>query len=780
MARRRRIQRVLWVGFGAILVLLSGKWLVQVSQVSQFFALIEESRVASRKMETITAMIDVARARAILTAQMIALEDPFEKDTLARRLDEEAARFVTLREELLAAGLDTDERALLSLADGFVGPAQLAQRRAAEMALSDDPAVLRDANRVITFEVMPQQGRIVDSYMALFKRQREIIQANTVRAEALFDRVIYLISTLTGGTVLATLFVAVLVIRKTGVADRALHREKQRAEVTLGSIGDAVIATDALGRVQYMNPVAEQLTGRAMAASVNRPVGKVFQAREEASGRLISQVIHALGQYGHPEPPSDDVMLRTPRGEELYVALTLAPIRTMEGRVEGVILTFQDVTEARRMARRVAFQAQHDALTGLLNRRAFQENVEQALRLYPNGPHVLCAMDLDRFKPVNDLGGHAAGDALLRQLTAVIRAEVRKGDLVARMGGDEFALFLINTDVSAAKVVAEKLRRAVSAHRLTLQGREFGVGVSMGLVRTPRDGAVEYQRLVQAADAACYDAKRSGRGRVALAADGESKAPEQHRDALIAQWLQQALAADTLVLHGQPVVALHDHQYPPCCELLLRLPDEQGRLLLPDAFLSVAERHGLMPRIDGWVVGQALALLGRRDDGLQLSVNLSAQSLIDADFVAQLNRMLAASDIDPQRLNFELSAATVAAHIDRVRDFARSVCQSGCGLTVDRFGTDWGCFSSVLDLHVRQIKIDAELIVGLRQDATARAMAKAIIDIGRTRGITVGAQGVEDAQTLEILCQQGVDHAQGYHLGPPRPLVEPLLRRVAT
>lgn len=514
--RRERIQRTMWGGFAAILMLQAVIGSAQFGQVNQFFSLIHDSRYASDKAELLTAMVETARNRAHLTLQLLATEDAFDRDAIRQQLAERASNFVATRERLEALGLTHNEQQMLDEVLALVRRTVVDLQRAIELALSDDPLQQRAARRLAIVTLLPQQEQVVDQLIRLVERQRAITRDHTLLAQSLFTDAAYLTILFTLVTLALTVLVAMFVSRRSAGAARALQREKERALVTLGSIGDAVIATDALGRVQYMNPAAEQLTGRVMATVLNRPIGKVFPAREEPSGRLVSQIVHALGQYGHPDHPGEDVVMRHTDGRELHVALTMAPIREPSGRVEGVILSFQDVTEARRQARRVAFEAQHDVLTGLLNRRAFQTRVEQVLDLYPANQHVLCVLDLDRFKLVNDTGGHAAGDALLRQLTAQIRSMVRQGDLVARLGGDEFALFLTNTPLDTARKVAEKLLNAVRDHRLLWHGHTFRVGVSVGLVATPDQAQATYQRLILAADVGCYQAKSAGRDRLCV------------------------------------------------------------------------------------------------------------------------------------------------------------------------------------------------------------------------------------------------------------------------
>jgi diguanylate cyclase (GGDEF)-like protein/PAS domain S-box-containing protein len=768
---RSRLRQVILLGFAAIFLLIGLTAAVQWREVGQFPQLIESGRIATEKMDLITSLIEVARSRTRMTSQMIATQDPFDKDALRMRLDEQAAYFAQLRERLVAIGLTEEERLLLEQNGEFVRPALQAQRRAAELAMSDDPEVLREAQRLLMFEAFPLQGRIVDNFMRIAQLQRDKVSEATLQAQSGYERMVYLLIGLTGGSLLLAMLVAVFVVRKTSLIEAALHREKERAQVTLRSIGDAVIATDAVGRVQYMNPAAEVLTGHTLAQVMKRPVGEVLNARDEGRRRSIGEHVLQLVQHGNPGAPSDDVLLVNKQGEELSIALTLARIREVDGRIGGVILSFQDVTESRQLAKRIEFHAQHDALTGLLNRRAFQERVKQALAIYDQGVHVLCAMDLDRFKLVNDSCGHAAGDELLRQLTGRLRAVVRKGDLIARMGGDEFAFFLLNTDLAHAAELAEKLLETVREYRFLWEGKTFRVGASIGLVQGPAGSVVDFQHLLRAADAACYQAKAEGRDRaVVVPYDGASLEAQRQEGEWVSR-INEALENDGFALVGQPIVALDagggDGGF---VEVLVRMGDAGGDIP-PMSFLPAAERYNLMPKIDEWVVRQVLRLLeAERNGARSFAINLSGQSIGDAGFVQRVVDLIERSRVDRGRLCFELTETAAIASLDTAQHFMNVARGMGCQVALDDFGSGLSSFAYIKNLPVDLIKIDGEFIQQLADDKTSRVMVEAIHGVARALGLRTVAEFVGDAETLRILRSIGVDMAQGYYLGRPMPL----------
>lgn len=771
-ARGPRLQLVLWAGFLAMFILLALSWVVQLRQVNESFTLIRASDQASEKMGLVTEMIEIARSRARLTAQMIASEDPFEKDELQQKFNQQAGRFVELRQQLRAKALTDAEQAILDQGMELVGPSYRRQQEAAEMAISGAPDALREANRILMFEVFPQQAKIVDNFMQLFQLQRNVTKQASDLANAHYQRVIVLFTLLGSFSLGLAVFIVLFVTRRISHIGQDLQRAKEEAQVTLGSIGDAVIATDTLARVLYMNPIAEVLTGFKLSQARGMPISKVFDAWDERDGRRISEYVYTLAQHGRPRYPSDDVTLRNAFGKELHVALTIATIKEPDGRIGGVILSFQDVTESRQLARHVEYHAHHDALTGLLNRRAMEERVNQALSIYDDATHFFCAMDLDRFKLVNDSCGHAAGDELLRQLSNRLRSMIRKGDLMARMGGDEFAIFLLNVTRDTAAELAEKLLEVVQEYRFLWEGKTFRVGASIGMVESPRDNLVDFAHLLQAADAACYQAKHEGRGRLVEVPYDSAAVVAQRLEGEWVRRINDAIELDGFALHGQPIVPLRsDCDAPPFTEVLLRMYDEDGKLILPMSFLPHAERYGLMPQIDEWVVRQVVQLLAGCDgERTVYFVNLSGQSMGDPAFVDRIARLVAESGVDASRLCFELTETAAIAHLEVAQRFMDTAHEMGCLIALDDFGSGLSSFAYIKNLPLDIIKIDGEFIRQLESDKTSRVMVDAIQGIAGALGLCTIAEFAENEQVLRILREIGIDMAQGFHLASPVPL----------
>jgi diguanylate cyclase (GGDEF)-like protein/PAS domain S-box-containing protein len=557
----------------------------------------------------------------------------------------------------------------------------------------------------------------------------------------------------------------------------ALQAEKERLRVTLHSIGDAVICTDMRACVSYLNPVAEQLTGWRNDEAAGRPAREVF--------RIID------AQTGQPSPCPVDLVLGTGRvqglaaltelarrdGTRVAIEDSAAPIVAGEGRLAGVVVVFHDVTEARRLSAQISHQASHDALTDVYNRREFERRLMvAAAAATPERPAALLFVDLDRFKIVNDSCGHVAGDELLKQVALRLRSCLRADDTLARLGGDEFAMILANCPREAALRVAEALRGAVCELGFTWDGKAFSVGASIGVVHS--DGRHSMADLLKAADSACYAAKERGRNRVHEYADSEEDAARRSGESNWVARIERALQEGQLELHAQRIAAVcTDGAAHDCFELLVRLREDDGRLVPPLAFIPAAERHGLMPRIDRWVIERAFALLGQHGAGRQAlawAINLSATSINQEGFLDHVRDQIERHHIEPSRVTFEITETSAMTSITQSGRAIRELKALGFGFAVDDFGSGIASFSHMKHLPVDLVKIDGSFVKNVDHDAADREIVASIHRMARVMGIRTVAKSVETDAVLACLRGIGVDYAQGYGIGRPLPIDQAL------
>lgn len=768
---RASLGSILLFGFGAMLLLMAFSWYVYIRQLEVMHTSTSTNKLASERMEAIANLIEIARTRSRLANQMTLTEDIFERDEINLVLDREATHFVRARDWLMKSGLDDSEQAIMQQIAGYTGPALDLQRKVSEMTmLRDDPRVLLVAQKIVMFEILPLQGEIIDKFMELFRLQKAKIEQTTHQAEQNYASALKLASLIISGSILLALLIAYYIVRKSTTMERALQNEKDKANITLRSIGDAVIGTDAHGRIEYMNPMAEKLTGYTLAEAAGRLVGKIFLARDEVHDRRLSEHIHALAQGGVELPLSGDIQLRNKQDEKYWIDLTLAPIYNQEGIIKGVILSFRDDTSSRHLARQIEHQARHDALTGLLNRHAFEERVTHALELYEElGPHVMCAIDLDRFKVVNDTCGHAAGDELLRQLSTMLRGLIRRGDFLARMGGDEFALFLLNTPISFAEQVAHKILDQIREYRFHWDGKTFRVGASIGLIETSADNQVDYRSLLQAADTACYLAKDAGRDRIKILPYDQSTLDNKRQQGEWVRRITDAFDQETFLLVFQDIVSLTGTHAKVCHrEALIRMRDRDGSMIPPMSFLPAAERYNLMSRIDEWVLQQVIGLL-KNNSAIEgrIAINLSGQSIGDQACVDRLLATIESSRVAPARLCFELTETTAIANMETARQFMNRARELGCLIALDDFGSGLSSFAYIKNLPVDIIKIDGQFVRQILEDKTSRVMVEAIHGISQALGLQTIAEFVENEAIAQALSEIGIDMGQGYFFGAP-------------
>jgi diguanylate cyclase (GGDEF)-like protein/PAS domain S-box-containing protein len=563
-------------------------------------------------------------------------------------------------------------------------------------------------------------------------------------------------------------------------AETAVFQAKERAQVTLQSIGDAVITTDSDGRIDYMNPVAESLTGWENREAQTQLIGDVFTVVDEATREASENPVMRCLREGRTLGLSEHTVLVNRRGQELAIQDSAAPIRDRAGNLIGAVIVFHDVSKERRLHRALHYQASHDALTGLINRREFENRLTVAVenaRQDAGSRHALLYLDLDQFKLVNDTCGHPAGDQLLKQITGVLQSRVRSGDTLARLGGDEFGILLQSCSLDQALRIAESLRQAIRDFRFIWQDGVLEVGASIGIVEITNDTPT-VANVMTAADVACYSAKDLGRNRVQLYKPDD--VPERHREMHWVSKLARACDESRFELYFQPIVpisqpivpisaTLHEREH---FELMLRLRDESGALVTPAEFIPAAERFNVMPSIDRWVVRQALdRLVHRIGAGVKpftIAVNLSGTSLNDERFLEYLIAELSNNELVAGAMCFEITETAAIANLGNVVYFMRELKARGCHFALDDFGSGLSSFMYLKTLPVDYLKIDGQFVENVTRDRVDRSMVEAISQVGKTMGIQTIAERVESAEVLAELGRLGVGYAQGFHIAKPR------------
>jgi diguanylate cyclase (GGDEF)-like protein/PAS domain S-box-containing protein len=553
-----------------------------------------------------------------------------------------------------------------------------------------------------------------------------------------------------------------------------LFAEKERAEVTLASIADAVITVDRDGCIEYLNAVAERLTEWSLREAKGQPLASVFAVIEETTGRTVGERLdQALREGGTIHLESDIVLLR--RGSApIAVDASMAPIGDRAGRVEGAVLVFQDMSRERQYAARLSHLATHDALTGLPNRREFENRLRAALDRPQdsNYHHAVLYLDVDQFKVVNDTCGHAAGDELLRQVSNLLRPGLRAGDTIARLGGDEFGVLLEHCPPEPALRIAEGLRRSVSDFKFSWGARSFATSVSIGVVNMI-DGPRTLADALSAADAACYLAKDKGRNRIQVYHPRDTDVAVRHGEMEWVDRLQRALAEDRFQLFAQPIHSLNiEAPINNYVELLVRLRSERDELVPPMAFVPAAERYNLMPALDRWVLRHAFELLAanrmrRGWEPALCAINLSGASINDDSFLDYLLAEFLRSGVPHSMICFEITETTAVTSLSKAAEFIGSLRGLGCRFALDDFGAGVSSFNYLKHLPVDYVKIDGSFVRDMVHDPVDRAMVEAIHSIGHVMGKRTIAESVETVEIIDLLKMIGVDYAQGYGIARP-------------
>ena len=555
--------------------------------------------------------------------------------------------------------------------------------------------------------------------------------------------------------------------------EEALFREKESAQITLRSIGDGVITTDAECNVEYVNPVAEELTGWKVDDASGRAIDEIFRGfHEETCEPLENPLAVSIRRSRSIKSVRPTLLIRRD-GNELYIESTASPIRDGKGDVTGGVLVFHDVSESRELNRRLSYHASHDILTGLVNRAEFESRLERSLKSAKarEASYALCYLDLDQFKIVNDSCGHSAGDALLGQLGALLKSKIRWRDTLARLGGDEFGVLLESCSLDEAMKTAEVLRIAISEFKFMWDDRSFRLGVSIGVVPISAENE-DVAALLSAADSACAAAKEAGRNRIHSFQENDIELMRRRREMQWAARINNALEDDRFELFRQTIQPLQAEEDGAHYEILLRMRDESGGIIAPGLFIEAAERYSITPSIDRWVIKNAFRWLvseaDERERLIMCSINLSGQSLGDEKFLPFVVEQFQMSGLDATKICFEITETAAIASYSQANRFINALKELGCMFALDDFGTGLSSFGYLKHFPVDFLKIDGSFVKEILHDPIDREMVRSINEIGHLTGKKTIAEFAENEEIITMLKGMGIDYAQGYGVSEPK------------
>ncbi|MBV1881447.1 MAG: EAL domain-containing protein [Pseudomonadales bacterium] len=583
------------------------------------------------------------------------------------------------------------------------------------------------------------------------------------------------------------------VVKRWQIEDH-LFREKEKLEITLDSITDGVVGVTADGRVNYMNIVAETITGLKLDKAQGSRLFDGINIVDEVTEQSLN--IDILRRMAHQESfkLGPDALLIKDSGECFNVECFFSPIYKGQEDITGYVIVIHDVTEVHQWSQKLMFEASHDSLTGLVNRAEFEARLQQAIKIAEelNTEHVLCYLDLDQFKIVNDTCGHAAGDELLRQLTTVLHTVVRKRDTLARLGGDEFGILLWQCDVQHGEKVAQQVLKKIGEFRFSWTGKSFTVGASIGVVGISETSASWVDSL-SLADSACYEAKENGRNRVHVVQPNDTQIIKRQGEMQWVTRIVNAVEGEGFCLYQQEIKPVYndnteskneanahskndiqDKNAGLHCEILLRYQDEQGDMYPPGAFLPAAERYGVIKLVDRWVVRNALQWLGDNVEQLRrmslCSINLSGTTLSDITTVDYIRELIEQTQVDANKLCFEVTETAAVTNLVDACEFISKLREIGCKFALDDFGAGMSSFSYLKHMPVDFVKIDGSFVRNIVDDEIDYAMVKSINDISHIMGKKTIAELCESKEVYEKLKEIGVDYVQGFYLGKPIPL----------
>ena len=701
-----RIIPVFTSGALLILVAIAALWMVTNHEVDRLTNAVDQSEVSADQVELAASIKQLLRSQAQQTLQLIYADNASQRQQLNLSLQTNSAEIGRLGERLLETGLAPVHQEMRQELQELLGQVEEVQRRAVEFAASGSDEARSLAARTVIDNMFPIEARIDTHLSAWLAGQQPSINSELTQADTdqqrygHFNQTVFALIFITASGI----FLYTLVnLRR---IETRLLMEKERAQVTLRSIGDGVIAVNKNGEIDYLNEVALNYLDRPENRVIGRRVESIVSQQRGIDDQDICASIQHMLQGESAVKAIADMPFGLKSKKGLILNANISPIVDFNHQISGVVISFSDITKSQELLQKIQHQAAHDGLTGLYNRRAFEEKVKQMLDLYESDVnHAFCIIDLDQFKIVNDSAGHSAGDELLKQLAAVMKPLVRKTDLLARLGGDEFGAFLANVTPTQAIMIAEKLLDAMQAFSFTWQDNVYRMSASIGMVSVPAE-VVDYQYLFQ------------GRNRIHLMPLNAELLYKKVEESERLQDLTQALENGEFYLYGQAIEPLSTRvEGRKHIEILLRMKDKDGHIIAPMAFIPIAERYGLMADIDSWVLKRVCQrIIEAPDDEAIYAVNLSGQTLSSRDRMNDMLKFITEQQIPAGRLCLEITETLAIANLEIASKYMSALREYGCYIALDDFGSGLSSFSYLSNLPLDYIKIDGVFVKSMLQD----------------------------------------------------------------
>ncbi|OOE59479.1 hypothetical protein BZG13_03735 [Salinivibrio sp. ML323] len=555
--------------------------------------------------------------------------------------------------------------------------------------------------------------------------------------------------------------------------NHALAQEREQLDVVMNSINDAVITIDDQGNLAYLNNTAQWLVANDSVLPLGQPVDAVFELYNNQQRVLLSSFSSQQTETFFETQIQDAYQLVLAGGKRVYVSVAMSPLTSNQNGQHGYVFVLRDVSDEHALMAQLDYNANHDSLTQLPNRRAFETLMENHLSRESQSPSVLAFIDLDLFKIINDSVGHHAGDEVLCQVSQALADNIRSDDVVARLGGDEFALLLTHCNMHDAKHTIADLIKQLEHLSFSYGERIFAISASVGLVDV-NDATLTLSDLMSRADVAMYEAKSSGRGQIVDYNDISGTAQGRHSDMQMVGRITRALTENRFALYGQQVAPAQgpvvEHWY----ELLIRMIDTDGHIMNPGEFIPAAEAFGYIRDIDGWVVNYVLNTRAAElaESGLRFNINLSANSISDPKFQAQLKQLLSASVLPAERLCFEITESALISHLNTAVSFIDELRHHGAHVALDDFGAGLCSFHYLKLFNVDVVKVDGQFVANLtdRENKIDRVILESIVSICDTMGYKTVAEWVSDEEKLACVQEIGINYVQGFLIDYPTPL----------